>query len=158
MTRAVAAHGITAHSPRGWDIRIFRRPPQPPETTHAVLHAATFAMPADVADYGDGAVQRMSPADVFVALCEFHPSSADSPLFAAGGVPGPLLPADFSRTALQHAMGGQAGVQRFFNAQSRAWCLYVVIGSFDDRVRLTGRANELVAQLEIEAPKMSGTG
>lgn len=151
MSPEVAAHGITAIPPRGWDIRIFRRPPQAPETTHAVLHAATFAMPADAGDYGDGAVQRMSPADVFVALCEFHPSSAVAPLFAAGGMPGPLAPGDFSRTALQHALGGQAGVQRFFNEQGRAWCLYVVIGSYDDRVRLTARANELVAQVGIEA-------
>ena len=151
MSTDVGAHGITATAPRGWDIRIFRRPPQPPETTHAVLHAATFAMPADTGDYGDGAVQRMSPADVFVALCEFHPSSAGTALFASSGMPPPLAPSDFSRTALQHAVGGQAGVQRFFNEKGRAWCLYVVIGSYDDRARLSARANELVATVGIEA-------
>lgn len=151
MSIDVGAHGITATAPRGWDIRIFRRPPQPPETTHAVLHAATFAMPADIGDYGDGAVQRMSPADVFVALCEFHPSSAGTALFASRGMPPALTPSDFNRTALQHAVGGQAGVQRFFNEKGRAWCLYVVIGSYDDRARLVPRANELVATVGIEA-------
>lgn len=147
----VSGQGIAASSVRGWDIRIFRRPPDPPETTHAVLHAATFALPASVGDYGDGAVQRMRPDDVFVALCEFHPSSAGSALFASSGLPSPLRPQDFSRTSLQHAVGGQAGVQRFFTASARAWCLYVVIGSFDDRVRLTTRANELISGLEVQA-------
>lgn len=149
MTAVVAGHGIVAAPSRGWDIRIFRRRAEAPETTHAILHAATFAMPSIVGDYGDGAVQRMSPADVFVALCEFHPSSAGAPLFAASR-PGPLVAADFSRTALQHAMGGQAGVQRFFSDQGRAWCLYVVIGSYNDRVRLTPVANQLIAGIEIQ--------
>lgn len=147
----IVGHGIAATPVRGWDIRIFRRPPDPPETTHAVLHAATFALPPSVGDYGDGAVQRMRPDDVFVALCEFHPSSTRSALFASTGLPGPLSPQEFSRTSLQHAMGGQAGVQHFFTASRRAWCLYVVIGSFDDRVRLTPRANELVGGVEVRA-------
>jgi len=145
----VAGHGIVAAPSRGWDVRIFRRRAEAPETTHAILHAATFAMPAIVGDYGDGAVQRMSPADVFVALCEFHPSSAGAALFAAPR-PGPFAPGDFSRTALQHAMGGQAGLQRFFSDHGRAWCLYVVIGSYDDRVRLTSKANQLIAGIEVQ--------
>ena len=45
-----------------------------PETTHAVVHAATFPLPRERGDYGDGAVQRMSDTDVFVALVEFHPA------------------------------------------------------------------------------------
>jgi hypothetical protein len=149
VSSVVAGHGIVATPSRGWDIRIFRRRAEAPETTHAVLHAATFAMPSIVGDYGDGAVQRMSPEDVFVALCEFHPSSTSAALFAAPR-PGPLAAGDFSRTALQHAVGGQAGLQRFFSERGRAWCLYVVIGSYDDRVRLTPIANDLIAGIEVQ--------
>lgn len=151
MSASIQSHGISAVRPRGWDIRIFCRPPEPPETTHPILHAATFALPAVVGDYGDGAVQLMAPSDVFVALCEFHPASAGKALFAASGFPARLAPSELSRTSLQHAMGGQAGVQRFFSEQARAWCLYVVIGSHDDRVRLSARANELIAGMQIEA-------
>jgi len=151
MSSTIAGHGLAVAPPRGWDVRIYRRPPGPGETTHVVLHAGTFALPGVRGEYGDVAVQLMSPSDVFVALCEFHPSSAGTALFAARGFPPPLVAGDLSRTSLQHAVYGHAGVQRFFTAAGRAWCLYVVVGSFDDRRRLVDRANELVAALEVKA-------
>ncbi len=147
----IAAHGIAVAPPRGWDVRIYRRPAEPPETTHAVAHAATFPLPSARGDYGDGAVQVMAPDDVFVALVEFGPAAAGSALFASDGFPPPLAGADFSRTALQVGLAGQAGLQRFFSARGRAWCLYVVIGSWDRRGVLAGRANELIAGIEMAA-------
>ena len=148
---AVAAHGLALAPPPGWDVRIYRRPPTPPESTYAVLHAATFPLPAERADYGDGAVQAMGPTDVFVALVEFEPSATRTALFAPSGFAGPFAGGDFSRTSLQHGMPGQAGLQRFFTARQRAWCLYVVIGSWDRRAELAATANRLVAGIEVGA-------
>ena len=143
------AFGLVVAPPRGWDVRIAKRPAHLGETTHAVLHAATFALPADRADYGDGAVQLMGPGDVFVALVEFAPSALGTALFAAQGWPAPLEGRDFLRTSLQHSMVGQAGVQRWFTEGGRPWSLYAVIGAWADRVRLAAHANTLLRGVEV---------
>ncbi len=147
----LAAHGIAVTAPAGWDVRIGRRPAEGAETAHAVLHAATFALPPRRADYGDGAVQLMGPRDVFVALVEFAPAVLGTALFATAGWPAPLTGADFSRSSLQRGVAGQAGLQRWFTAAGRPWCLYVVIGGWDGRVVLARRANELLLGLEVSA-------
>lgn len=147
----IVGHGIAADVQRGWDIRISRRPATAPESTHPVLHAATFPLPAEFGDYGDGAVHLMKPDDVFVALVEFDPAATRTALFAARGFPPPLVAADVRRGALQRAIGEQAGAQRFFSVKDRAWCLYVVVGSYGRRERLVARANQMVAGITIEA-------
>jgi hypothetical protein len=154
---AVEAYGVLALAPPGWDVRIGRRPADAAETTHAVLHAATFALPPDRADYGDGAVELMGPADVFVALVEFAPSALGTALFAQRGWPPSLAGRDFSRTSLQHSVAGQAGVQRWFTEGGRPWCLYVVIGSWAERKALAVRANELLRGLDV-GPERGPTG
>jgi hypothetical protein len=147
MTLAGADLRVTA--PRGWDVAIFQRVADVHETTHAVVHAATFPLPNERGDYGDGAVQRMRAHDVFVALVEFHPSSGGTALFAGAGFPPRLTGDDFSRTALQVSMAGQAGAQRWFTAGGRAWCLYVVVGNWEQRAALAARANQLIAGVEV---------
>jgi hypothetical protein len=148
---AVSAHGLSVLAPRGWEVRIYRRPAVAPETAHAVLHGATFALPADRGDYGDGAVQLMRASDVFVALVEFHPSATGKALFARQGFPASLTAGDLSPSSLQVALPGQAGVQRWFTAAGRAWCLYVVVGSWASRASLVVRAGELIAGIEVQA-------
>jgi len=147
---AVAGHGVEVAPPAGWDVRIYRRDPVGAETTQAIVHAATFPIPARRGDWGDGAVQLMAGNDVFVALVEFGAPSVGSALFAARGFPAPLAGPDFSRTSLQHSLAGQAGVQRWFSAEGRAWCLYVVVGSYARRAALAGRANGLIATLAVD--------
>ena len=143
-------HGISVSPLPGWDIRIARRPAPWGERTHAVLHAATFALPEGRGDYGDGAVQRMARDDVFLALVEFAPSATATPLFRDPPVPRSLSADEFARTTLQHAAAGQSGLQRFFTERGRAWCLYVVIGSHDRRVVLTRRVNQLLSGMTLE--------
>ena len=147
----MSAEGLSIDLPPSWEARIFRRPAEGIETTHAVLHAGNFALPPDAGDYGDGAVQLMGPAGAFVALVEFHPSSTSTPLFAAHGFPLPLRPDDASRTTLQHPLGGQAGIQRFFRLSGRAWCLYAVVGSFDRRQRLVSEINAVAGAIKVHA-------
>ena len=45
---------------------------------------------------------------------------------------------------------GQSGRQIFFNANGRAFCLYVVLGSHRQRNVLVPLVNEVLATLEIE--------
>jgi hypothetical protein len=146
----LTAEGLAVDVPPGWDARIFRRVAAGPETTHAVLHVANFALPP-AADYGDGAVQKMGPGHVLICLVEFHPSSTASALFVSTGLPLPLSPADVSRTTLQRAVGGQGGIQRFFSETGRAWSLYVVVGGIDNRVQLVSLANSVASSIEVDA-------
>jgi hypothetical protein len=160
----LAAHGIEVALPTGWEGRVFRRPaagevaaadadgpPAPAgETTHAVLHAATIALPPGVGDFASGAVDKLGADDILVVLFEYDPASVDTPLFEETGIPRQLRADDFSPNVMQRAIRGQAGVQRFFNEQRRAFCLYVVIGSFAHRQSLVTRVNQVLATLTID--------
>lgn len=135
--------GIDADLPNGWEGRIYRRDPgevagsvgmTAGATSHAILHAANFPLPVERGDYGSGAVEIMSGGDVFVVLFEHGPAGADSALFTGSGLPGRLSIDDFSLNALQRAIPGQAGKQVFFTVEGRAFCLYVVLGSYDERL------------------------
>ena len=159
----LAAHGITVTLPSGWEGRVFRRPSSgevsatatdgpaapPGETTHAVVHIATIPLPAGLGDFGSGAVPDLGPNDAFVMLVEFDPSEVSKPLFALSGVPRSLKPDDFSPQVMQRRIEGQAGCQIFCNEAGRAFCLYVVIGSFRNRERTVKRVNEVLATLDV---------
>ncbi len=159
----VSGMGVSVGVPPGWEGRVFRRPPPTPSaragssveaaasqaTTHSVTHAASFALPADTGDFGSAAVEVMGPGDVFLTLFEYHPHSAAEPLFQAQGPPRSLSPDAFSPSRLQRPLPGQAGTQVFFSANGRAFCLYVVLGSFANRHRLVPAVNAVLASIDI---------
>lgn len=145
----MSAYGLSFPVPAGWDARIYRRDAAPPETTHPILHAGNFALPGQRGDYGSGAVERMGGDNVFLALLEFHPDAGDSRLFSQSRRPSSLDPASFRTTALQRALPGQAGLQAFFSESGRAFCLYVVLGSWADRGRLVPQATAALQGLTI---------
>jgi len=169
----LVAHGIKVSLPTGWEGRLFRRPRDgevaaadahiegepaaPQETTNAVLHASTIAVPPGVGDFASGAVDKLGPDDLFVVLVEYDPSSAGTELFRSTGIPRTLSADDFSPNVMQRAIRGQAGVQKFFNDHGRAFCLYVVIGAFARRTELVKRVNQVLATLVIEPLDGSGT-
>jgi hypothetical protein len=139
------------NAPRGWDVRIYQRPVvDPGEITQPVLHAANFPLPVKRADYGGGVVERMGPRNVFVALLEFERSSATTPLFDRPR-PHRLLIETFGPDRLQRVIPGQGGAQFFFNEKGRAFCMYVVIGSYRDRATLVPAASDVAQTLEISS-------
>ncbi len=166
----LTAHGIEVTLPSGWEGRVFRRPsagevsafaddgPPAPEgeTTHAVLHVSTIALPPGLGDFASGAVEKLGPDDALIVLFEYDPASIDEPLFKAAGLPKFLTEGDFSPNVLQRAIRGQAGVQRFFHDAGRTFCLYVVLGSFAHRRRLVPAVNEVLATLTID--QLDATG
>jgi len=144
------AYGLSVAPPRGWDVRILRRPSGPEgERSRPVLHACTRTLPEDRGDYGSGAVELLGSQDVFVSLLEFGPESVGTPLFARQGLPKPLPISSFSPTRLQRTLPGQSGLQIFFTDNDRAFCLYVVLGAHSQRVALLPKAEQLVASLAI---------
>lgn len=155
---AFAARGITIDPPAGWDVQI--RPAgvslvAPSDqraaeelTSGAVLHAASFALPAERGDYGSGAVEQMGGSDVLVCLLEHEPAAASTALFRKVGVPR-LTPGMFSPQSMQRAIAGMAGAQRFFQVGGRPFCLYVVVGSYLTRGPLVRVADEVVRSIDI---------
>jgi hypothetical protein len=114
-----------------------------------VMQVASFPMPAERGSFGTGAVELMRSGDVFMTLFEYGPDSAGTPLFEAEGIPRQLAAREFDRNALQRAMPGQSGLQRFFTHNGRAFCLYVVLGSHVDRADILPRVNAVLETLEI---------
>jgi len=149
-TATMQALGLAVTLPPGWDGRIYQRPADPGATTHPILHAATIPLPPVRGDFGGGAVDLLGADDVFLSLLEYHPDSVSQALYrATGGVPG-LTPDQFNPFALQRVVPGQAGCQQFFGCGGRAFCLYVVIGGFANRVALTPQANAVLSSVHVE--------
>lgn len=156
--RRLSAHGLSCVVYPGWDIRIERRTestvPAPASNipmggyVHPVLHAATSTLPAARGDYGSGYVEKMRTNDVFVCLAEFDREAGDTEMFV-NGQPLSVRSTDFHPDAQQRVIAGMCGTQRFFAAEGRAFCLYVVMGSWLHRQTLTPIANSLISTIRI---------
>ncbi|MCX7621118.1 MAG: hypothetical protein N2037_09790 [Acidimicrobiales bacterium] len=158
----LSAHGITTRLPRGWEGRIRRRDPQlggpgergkpqfhPEERTYPIAHFANFPLPADVADYGSGAVELMTRSNLFIVLLEFGPESVGKALFATQGLPRNLSPDLFTPNQLQRTIRGQGGYQTFFTEAGRPFCLFIALGSYANRAALIRKANAVLAATTI---------
>ena len=160
----LAGHGIAVGLPARWEGRLYRRTVGEPaarssaaqpaatgwpgEVSHPVLHLANFALPASRGDYGTGAVELMGPDHLFIALLEFGPDLLGTALYAPRGVPR-VSPGQFNPNGMQRRVAGQAGLQHFFTEADRPFCLYVVIGSHRQAVRLAKHANEVLERIEV---------
>jgi hypothetical protein len=144
--------GISVDVPTGWEGSIdgggFQQLSSG-ATQPTVMHVGSFPMPAERGSFGSGATELMNTDDILIVLFEYGPDSVGTPLFDSQGLPGPLSPDDFDRDALQHALPGQSGMQRFFTENGRAFCLYVVLGSHIDRNELVRRVNQVLATVDI---------
>jgi hypothetical protein len=158
----LSAEGLAVDLPTGWEGEIYVRPaevPAPPAAGAAaqvagrarpVLQLADFALPRTRGDFGGGAVELMGPRNIFVSLFEHGPESVGTPLFATPGPPWPVRPGDFGPNRLQRPLPGQGGGQWFFHQHGRAFCLYVVLGSYALRVLLARPLNHALSSIAIE--------
>lgn len=145
--------GLEVALPDGWEARIYRLETLEAATSggsdQPVLHAANFPLPEERGDYGSGAVETMTSENVFVALLEFEPELASTALYAPHGMPRSLDPEDFRNNGMQRWIPGQAAYQAFFNEDGRAFCLYIVIGSYRQRRVLAAEAEKLIRTIQI---------
>lgn len=162
----VSGPGVSVDLPVGWEASIdhgdgtWAVPDETaqavPETTgrdgsvrRLVAQFSNFPLPPQRGDYGDGAIESMRSGDALVVLLELDPASSDTALFAADGIPQPLRPVDFDPDAVHVPRFGATGAQRFFTIGSRAFTLYVVLGSHIDRADDIPAVNQLLASLEL---------
>jgi hypothetical protein len=61
-----------------------------------------------------------------------------------------VRPGQFNPNGMQRRVAGQAGFQHFFTEGNRPFCLYVVIGSHRQAVRLAQHANEVLERIEVQ--------
>jgi hypothetical protein len=147
----VDAHGISVDAPTGWEVRITRRAAEghePGSHRRPVLHAATIPLPAVRGDFGGGVTSLLSPQDVFVSLFEHDPQACTKRLFADRGFP-TVEVSDFAPNRLQRSIPGQSGGQWFFQAQGRAFALYVVLGSHARRAELLNKVTPLLRTVKL---------
>ncbi|MHB1584478.1 MAG: hypothetical protein ACYCU7_08130 [Acidimicrobiales bacterium] len=145
------AFGIEAALPARFGGRIFVRPKVAGEDPYPVAQFATFWLPADVGDFGGGAVTLMRPDDVLAVLFEYGPDAVGKALFARQGLPGPLSVADFRPTVLRRGQPAQVGTQWFFTEGGRPFTFYAVLGSGALAGSLVPSVNQLLARLQVQA-------
>ena len=148
-TSTIRSHGLAVDVRDGWEASVYRRAALPGERAEAVVHLATFPLPAKRGDFGAGAVELMGRDDIFVSLFEYGAGAAKQALFSHDGWP-VIAAEQFATARLQHAIRGQSGVQHFFRLDARAFCLYVVLGSHARRAALAPLANDAVQGLRVE--------
>ena len=113
-----------------------------------VLHAGSFALPGQLGEYGSGAVERMTAADVLLCLIEHDPADVSRALFRRRRIPD-VRPEHFDANAMQRVIPGMSGAQWFFTVAGRSFCLYGVLGSHRARRDLAPRLAAVVRTLEI---------
>lgn len=144
----LAGYRIEVDVPDGWDARIYKRPEGDP-----TLHAGNFPLPVDDGDFGTGAVSSMGADGAFFVLTEYDPKLAGKGLFAPQGLPVPLQESQANPRELLRQLPGQAGIQRFFTTQDRAFCLYVVVGSVPSHAALVAKVNRVLRSVSVHPPE-----
>ncbi|MDQ6607195.1 MAG: hypothetical protein M3Z06_11690 [Actinomycetota bacterium] len=119
------AHQLRIELPAAWSGRIWAR-------AHdvATLHLANYGLSLSDGEFGDASTAKMAAGGSFLALTEYRPGAGLAPgrgLFAPGRIPRRLDPTAFKSTGLAHPRAGQVGMQHFFTAARRPFCLYVVL-------------------------------
>ena len=142
----LSAYGISATIPDGWEARFFRHAEGEP-----TLHAATFPLPPTDGEFGTRATQRMPAGGLFLSLTEYRGAGIDMRGGGLFGNPPPraLEAGRLSSRSLLQARGGQRGVQRFFSASDRAFCLYVVVSDGPGARDSLRAASQLLRTLRI---------
>jgi len=121
----LSAHGISIELPPRWSGRVFQR-----AGGGATLHAGDFQLVLGGGEFGDASTGSMPAGASFIALTEYLPGAGLAPgrgLFARRRIPVRLDPSAFSASRLAHPRHGQVGMQHFFTAVGRPFCLYVVL-------------------------------
>lgn len=143
------AHGLRVELPRGWSGRVFSR-----SGGLATLHAGSFQLPlAENSSFGVRSTSKMPRGASFITLNEYRPDHALKPgvgLFGSRKIPLPLDPSSFGANKLARSRPGHVGMQHFFTAGERPFCLYVVLaGPAGVRRRQLMAVNHVLRTLRI---------
>jgi hypothetical protein len=118
------------------------------------LHAGSFQLPlAENSSFGVRSTSKMPRGASFITLNEYRPDHALKPgvgLFGSRKIPLPLDPSSFGANKLARSRPGHVGMQHFFTAGERPFCLYVVLaGPAGVRRRQLMAVNHVLRTLRI---------
>ena len=117
--------GLALSAPPGWEVRMWRPDLPPPAENRPVVRLANVALPSTKNTYAEDVADDMRPGTLVASLAEFSPESAGRGLYGTEGVP-TLRMDDLDPRAVQRALPGRSGAQRFFTVAGRAFSLYVI--------------------------------
>lgn len=135
-------HGLRVDLPHGWEGLIYRR------RGEATLHAANFALPPNDGDFATKALSHMDDRGVLLVVTEFDPSLAGRGLYD-NPRPEEVSVEDFDPATMQKMIRRRAGVQRFFTARHRAFCLYSVVATGTGMRGRVAHLNRVIGTLHI---------
>ena len=152
----LAQMGITVDVPSGWDAWFFL------EENNSVVHLASFPLQREPGhSFGMNNIDLMPPGGTFMALLEYGPESANTPLFSEAR-PRAVAPPDLSPRAFVSAQPGRYARQWSFTESGRAFCLYCVVADLDLQrpleatpmvgavARAAGEATGVIASIKID--------
>lgn len=145
----LSKQGISVDLPAGWEGRAFLPAVPPPALIFPVLHAASFPLPPDDSSFAGRLASALGPRGVLFSLVEYDPALSGDALFREGALPVSVRLGDLDSAALQVRRPGQAGVQRFFAAAGRAFCLYVIVSTGSDAAGSIRELNRVLDTLRI---------
>jgi hypothetical protein len=140
----VSAFGLSTVAPAGWDARVFRH-----GDGHPTLHLASFPLPPVDGEFGTTATGRMPADALFLTLTEYGVAGEAGRGLFAGGAPRSLPLREFGERTLLLARPGQRGLQRFFSAAGRDFCLYAVLSDGPRSGALLAAAGASLRALQV---------
>ena len=108
-------------------------------------------LPAQRDTFGGVVVETLGANHLFIALVEYGPECVGTKLFSPLGLPRSISARSFSRTRLQRIVPGQSGHQSFFTHNGRAFCLYIVAGSYARVGTMVHQVNRILRSITISA-------
>ena len=165
MSTTLSGYGISASIPQGFEGRITRLDPVDPlsshahavgssigiETTRPFIHIANVPLTQTRETFGGSVVDTLNANHVFLALIEYGPECVGTNLFSRLGLPRSISPQSFSRSRLQRIVQGQSGHQSFFTHNGRAFCLYIVAGSYARVGSMVHHVNRILRSISISS-------
>jgi hypothetical protein len=163
MTTTLRGYGISASIPQGFEGRITHLDPVDPLSSHAhavapsigtevtrpYIHIANVPLSQERDTFGGGVVETLRAHHVFIALIEYGPECVGTNLFSPLGLPRKVSARSFSRSRLHRIIPGQAGYQSFCTHNGRAFCLYIVAGSYARVGSTVHQVNRILRSISI---------
>jgi hypothetical protein len=147
---AISGHGLSLRLERGWEARIWVPKAAPPAENFPIVHMSNFALPIERDTYAESVVTDLKPALVMSAMAEFSPRLAGRGLYRDRGLP-QIRVADLGPRAVQRAMPGRLGLQRFFTMGGRPFSLYVIAREGPGLRTAIEELRRNLASLEVDA-------
>jgi len=147
----VGAYGISLDLGPAWEARFFKQPDPGDGSCMPIGHIGNFAIPVDSSNFAGRVIEGLDDSKALIAVVEYGPEVAGTPLFTSGRWPPRLEITDLNPSAFDGPHSpGLAGNQNFVTVHGRAFCIYIVMPFSGQAAPLLNEVNEVMETLSIE--------